>query len=481
LYIDVGDWKSPVSFDKAVEVYGSLPALLGSRGEQAVPLKVWLYPLKKLDKSSGCAALSRVSESMIQRVENVQDHLRKQIRMCQDMLTDYINVKVITWFSGLKDKLIEFSELLWEYQMTLQKEIAKVNVNDIKDGKGDKHLLDLLERHGQSPFSAEKTNQWLENKETELKILNDFKAAEIAVVKSQAELQQIISHPQKNVMCFNISSQDFEDYFLTTLRQHIESYAMPCDSLISKPVIIDQKVLIDVQLFIANKETNEDPEQTNFIAASIPDDGFREYSVWCYYDGRIVSNTVDLRAKPNLAQIDHRKHTSVTIKLDQTLTKNKKYVVEYRALTDDGMIKSSWKQIIFDAKETCMISNLKSGHRYQLRYSVIEKDFMSNFSKIMNFQTAVAATPGQPLVNKVNRDTFQLAWLKAEANEDCPVLQYRIEYKEAGLEGWSSVLTQGTECECTLTVPCTFYRVRVSAVYEDITSKPSEETPVPVD
>ncbi len=101
---------------------------------------------------------------------------------------------------------------------------------------------------------------------------------------------------------------------------------------------------------------------------------------------------------------------------------------------------------------------------------------------ITNFHTAVVATPGQPFVKKPTRDTLRLFWLKAKTGEDCPVLRYMVEYKEAGLEDWSSVLTQGPVCECTLTLPhCTCYRVRVSAVYEDITSQPSEETPVSVD
>ncbi|CAM4557549.1 unnamed protein product [Leuciscus chuanchicus] len=485
LYIDVGDWKSPVSFDKAVEIYSSLPTLLGSKGERAVPLKVCLYPLKKLDKSSVCAALSGVSENLMQQAENILEHLRKQIRICQDMIRDYINVKVIMWFPAIKDKLVEFSELLQEYQTTFQ--IGITDIVHIKEGKRERSLQDLLERHSQSPFSAEKTNQWLENKETELKILSDCKAADITVVKSQAELQQVISHSQKNrVMCFSLTSQDVEDSFLTALRHHIKSdHIMPSDLLLLKPVSIDQKVLIDVQLFIAAKEKNEDAEQTKFIAVSIPNDGFPEYSVQFYHDGRIVSNNVKLGTKPNLDQIVQIKHTSVSLKLNQPQTKNKRYVVEIRALFDGGMNNNTWKQIIFDAKplkKTCTISNLQSGHQYQLRYSVIEKDWMSNFSKIMNFQTMFAATPGQPLVNKLDRDTLIVTWLKAEADEDCPVLWYMVEYKEAGLEGWSSVPTQEPQCECTLTVPhSTCYRVRVSAVYEDVTSEPSEETPVPVD
>ncbi|RXN03617.1 verrucotoxin subunit beta-like protein [Labeo rohita] len=395
LYIDVGDWKSPVSFDKAVEVYGSLPTLLGSKDEQAVPLKVWLYPLKKLNKISMCAALSGVSENLIQRAESIMEHLRKQIRICQDIIKDYIHVNVIMQSQTLEDKLVGFLELLQEYQTTFQKGIT--DIVHIKEGKREKSLQDLLKRHSQSPFSAEKTDQWLENKETELKILNDFRAANITVVKSQAELQQIISHSQKTrVMCLTLYSPDVEDYFLTALRQYIESdHVIQNDSLQFRPVSISDKEIIKVQMFIA---ANEDAEQTKFIAALVTSDDFPEYSVQFYRDGRIASRNVTLGTKSGLVQISNIKHTSVSLKLNQPETKRiERYVVEYRALGDDGSNSDTWKQIVFDATiitETCIISDLKPGHQYQLS---------------------------------------------------------------------------------------TCYRVRVSAVYEDITSQPSEETPVPVD
>ncbi|XP_051965922.1 uncharacterized protein LOC127631710 [Xyrauchen texanus] len=271
LYIDVGDLKSPVSFDKAVEIYGSLPMLLGSKGENAVPIKVWLYPLKNLDKTSVCALLRGVSKSLMQRAENVLEHLKKQIRKCQDFMSSPGNLSVIIWFPGLKDKLDIFSELLHKYQAHFQKEITEIadSIN-VKEEEGENRLQDLLDVHDQSPFSAENTNQWLENKEAELKILNDCRAADIPVVKSQAELQQVLSHPFINrVMCLTLTSPEEEDLFLSTLKQEFKSdHIIRRDSLLFTPVRISQKVLLDMQLFIAVKEANEDTEQTKFIAVN---------------------------------------------------------------------------------------------------------------------------------------------------------------------------------------------------------------------
>lgn len=482
LYIDVGDWQNPMSFDKVLEIYGSLPTLLGSKGERAVPLKVWLYPLKKFNKISVCAALTGVSENLMNQAENILELLRKQIRICQDLMTSQANLTVIMWFPALKDKLIEFSELLQEYKEDFQRKITEmVEVIHVKDEKVKNKLQNILDRHSQSPFSAEKTNQWLENKETELKALNDCKAADITVVKSQAELQQIISHSQiTRVMCLTLFSPDAEDLFLATLKQPIESHNT-VQNYSLMPVSINQKVLTDMQLFIAAKEANNNTEQTKFIAAS--GDGFQEYSVQFYIAGTIVSRNVKLGLKPDPPQIAHIQHTNMSLKLNHLLNKStERYVVEYGVVSNDG-IDNTWKHIVYTEvlKEVHVLSGLEQDKEYQVRYAVADDQCMSSFSWIANFKTASAARPGQPSV-KMSRDAVRVTWLKAETDKDCPVLRYMVEYKEAGLEGWSSVQTQGTQCECTLTLPhSTCYRVRVSAVYEDITSKPSEETPVPVD
>nr|XP_005157846.1 uncharacterized protein si:ch211-281l24.3 isoform X2 [Danio rerio] len=477
LYIDMGDWTNPVSIEKALEIYDSLPSLLGPKGEKAVPLKVWLYPLDKEDKSSVSAAVSGVSENL-HEAEKILGDLRKQIKICQDMITDCNNFMVIMWFPAIKEKLVQFLDFLQEYKNNFHRRIAE-SMHMIKQ-EPEMSWQHFLESHYKSPFHAEKTNRWLENKETELKILNDCKAADITVVKSQAELQHIISHPQKKeVLCLNLFSPDAEDVYLSVLRKHIN-----CDHMTSHDSLLTN--LTDVHLFIASKETNEDEEQTKFIAAAVPDKDFPKYSVQFYHAQRIVSRNVMLGTNPDIAQIVQIKHTSVSLKLIlQQAKSNVRYVVQYRALENDGKNYTSWNHDIVEdptLKRTCIISNLKSGYHYQLRYSVIENDRMSSFSKIIHFQTAVAATPGDPLVNKPNTDTLRVTWQKAEADEDCPVLHYMVEYKEAGLEGWSAVQTQGPECECTLTVPhSTCYRVRVSAVYEDAISKTTSETEVPVD
>uniref|UniRef100_A0A3Q3MI92 Uncharacterized protein n=1 Tax=Mastacembelus armatus TaxID=205130 RepID=A0A3Q3MI92_9TELE len=49
--------KNPVTFQDAVEVYKSLPKLLGANGENAVPVKVWLLPLASLDSAAALPSI----------------------------------------------------------------------------------------------------------------------------------------------------------------------------------------------------------------------------------------------------------------------------------------------------------------------------------------------------------------------------------------------------------------------------------------
>nr|XP_055053827.1 neoverrucotoxin subunit alpha-like [Misgurnus anguillicaudatus] len=493
LYTDVGDWKSSVSFDEAVEIYGSLPDLLGSKSERAVPLKVWLYPLKKLEKTSACAALSEV---LMNKAENNLENLRKQIRMCEDMMTDYDNLSVMTWFPALKEKLKIFSKLLLGYQTEFQQKTADIIQTLNVSQEGQKSVQELISISDQSPFNPDNTQQWLETKDIQLVILNMCRAANISILKSQKELQHFIQNPQKSrVFCFTISPIDAEDSFLAAMKQHITlmkectltgaDYMSPLQAL--KSDCISQKVVFDLQMFIAAKETNEEEEETKFIGASVPGD-FNGHTVHFYYDGKIVSRNVKLDSNPDPATIMYVEETRVYIKLKHPMSKiPERYVVEYRVLAD-GINSNKWEHcvIVIDAsalKEIYTVSHLKPNTQYQLRYMIIFKDYMSYVSGISTFKTCrLAPVPGQPFVNKLNTNTITLTWLKAQSDKYFPVLQYMVEYREAGLEGWSSVLTQGPLCECTLTVPhSTCYRVRVSAVYEDLISKPSEETSVPVD
>ena len=78
---------NPTSFSDAVSVYRNLPDMLGENGEHAVPLRVWLYPLVKLD--SRAAKLQRdFSNDLITYSSDTIESLTMTEMRCRDILKD---------------------------------------------------------------------------------------------------------------------------------------------------------------------------------------------------------------------------------------------------------------------------------------------------------------------------------------------------------------------------------------------------------
>ncbi|KAK1784413.1 hypothetical protein P4O66_012767, partial [Electrophorus voltai] len=371
-----------------------------------------------------------------------------------------------------------------KYQLEIQKALASCiktkRERGQKDGRG---LEDLLKRHGQSPFSPENIQQWFLNKDAEVRALQACREKNITTVKSQEELMCILRDSQDTVLCFTLTSLEDKDPFLSALKQHIDLVSTVNTQETHLPFRLpdtSQKILSDLHSFMCTKETNEDADQTEFIAAVVPVPQLPGSSIYLYQCGNIVNCSMNLEMKPELPEILNIKQTSVTVRLQRSETQVlNHYRIEFRTVSCRNIADRKWKSV-FCTGENCVVWGLTPAAQYQLRYTVMNYNSMSNYSRIKEFQTLPRARPG-PILLKQTQKSLTVTWRKADG--DTPVLCYMVEYMEAALEGWQSILTEGPGCECTITVPCsTCYRVRVSAVYgEGDMSRPSEEAEVPVD
>ncbi|XP_076872906.1 uncharacterized protein LOC143522869 isoform X1 [Brachyhypopomus gauderio] len=482
VYTDPGDIKIHVSFDTAIKQYSSLQNLLGSQGENIVPLKVWLYPLKNLDQTSACVA-GELSEDILVKAEKVLETLKCHLGICQDMISIYSSLGVITRFPAVKESLSEISSLLQKYQSAFQRAMASciktTRERREEEGRG---LRDLLKWNSQSPFSTENIQQWLLNKRAEMTALKECIDKKISV-KSQKELMSILQDSQDTVLCFTFTSLQGEDPFLLALKRHIGLVNTVNTQQTHLPFRLpdtSQKILSDLHSFMCTKETHEDPDHTKFISVVVPEPQFPGSSLYLYQCGNIVSYNVNLEMRPELPEILHIKQTNVTVRLQRSESQvPNQYRVEFRAVSCRNVVDMKWKIMCYTG-ENCVIMDLTPDTRYQLRYAVMDYNSMSNYSRITEYQTLPRSRPGQPTVMRQTQKSLTVSWRKAGG--DSPVLHHMVEYMEAGLEDWQSILTEGPECECTITSPySTCYRVRVSAVYvEEDTSRPSEEAEIPV-
>uniref|UniRef100_A0A8C7SUR9 RING-type E3 ubiquitin transferase n=2 Tax=Oncorhynchus mykiss TaxID=8022 RepID=A0A8C7SUR9_ONCMY len=320
------------------------------------------------------------------------------------------------------------------------------------------------------------------------------------------EVQQKANHipmgrevPTPNrTLCFTLTSLGGEDPYLSTMKQYIHSALETTTNQSGitrqqqtqhafKPPDLTEKIQSDLHLFTTSNEDRRDGEKFNFLVAVIPDVTFPGSRIGLYQNGRLIGRNFKLGSKPNPAEVTEIKQTSFSLKFPQSKVMSPvKYRIEYTAESDVqwtvGYLPPGPGSVGPDQCNTCKLPGLKPDTKYQVRYSAVDSSSMSDFSTVTMVKTNPRSTPGQPCVKLVDGEDVRVTWRMAEEEDGGPVLRYAVEFKEAGLEGWSRVSTTGPERTCTLSqTSSTCYRVRVSAVYgEGDTSKPSTETDIPV-
>uniref|UniRef100_A0A674DZ26 Uncharacterized protein n=1 Tax=Salmo trutta TaxID=8032 RepID=A0A674DZ26_SALTR len=290
-----------MDYNTAVEVYQSLPKRLGQRGEKAVPVRVWLHPLKNLDHAAACVAF-QISEDLLLRAEKVLEHLRQVTMRCQEIMSDPTNAYVMKCFPYAKDKLTQFSQSLSEYQAEFQKALAKATEFIRENGEsGLLWLREILKKHDQSPFTSPALDHWLHYKEAEVNAVNICKTKNLPIVKSEKELETVFLDSQTDrVLCFTLTSLEDEDSFLSTMEQHkpsVQENTMNQTDLTGqqetqqpfKPPDLTLKIQSDLSLFTKSYEDRRDGENIKFIAAVIPDISVPGSSVRLYQQGSLIT------------------------------------------------------------------------------------------------------------------------------------------------------------------------------------------------
>ncbi|XP_029930633.1 verrucotoxin subunit beta-like [Myripristis murdjan] len=141
--------RNPVSFQDAIQVYQSLPKLLGANGENAVPVKVWLMPLKILD-SSAAQLVRQISIRSVMEAQSFLEDFNELEMRCNDAMKNSTTQQ----FPQIGKKLKTFKELLSEYKLEFQRTLAK-KLPSIRGGGEEEALLaEVLKKRHFSPFSS---------------------------------------------------------------------------------------------------------------------------------------------------------------------------------------------------------------------------------------------------------------------------------------------------------------------------------------
>ncbi|KAL7852457.1 hypothetical protein SRHO_G00182420 [Serrasalmus rhombeus] len=397
--------ENPTTYMEALQLYKKLPSLLRQREDDAVPVKVWLYPLALLNKKA--AKLEReIGATLISKVETVLEELGDAERKCNDLVKN----RTVSDFQDVKDRLQIFQQSFGEYKVLFQKALCRI-LPAIRSGEvNDQALTDILLIHGKSLFQANMLRKWLENVQCEIDLLNSYtrELSDVPVITSSGQFSSILLNPNVDtVVCFSFTSLKYEDPYLSAITEFLrvnefeklsaipKSSHQDIQAWFSNPEI-SEKMRENLFLFKSFSEANKDKNKTRFVIASVSDSTNPGTSIHLYRKGKMVDSSFQPVSKPPAPSIDIQDR-NVILKLQKSSTGlTVRYRVEHKAaLTDvSGVDAVDWEFTDTpDAQETFTLSGLQFANQYWVRYRAVSDVGVSEASDSVLFSLQGKGTP----------------------------------------------------------------------------------------
>ncbi|KAL7371804.1 hypothetical protein ABVT39_005326 [Epinephelus coioides] len=297
---------NPVTFEEAVKVYAQLPQLLGEKGENAVPLKVWLMPLKNLDTKA--AELSReISNALVERVQDALEDLSKTGIRCNDSLQD----RVVENFPVIREQLSQFQKLCSDFATNLRQSLAK-KLPSIRDGKADESSVEeLFEDREKSPFSHEKLSKWLDDKEREINVIRscvDIMEG-VKIVRNQTELdREVLAPGVENALCFVFTSMERGDTYLDLMATYLKSSTLGSTNeeswYFSEEIYSNMRNKAKAFRDFAKAQKNNN--RLRILIATIANEKYKGATIYHYKEGILVSEDFTKLDPPDVETITDR-------------------------------------------------------------------------------------------------------------------------------------------------------------------------------
>ncbi|XP_016308771.1 stonustoxin subunit alpha-like [Sinocyclocheilus anshuiensis] len=382
--------QNPTTYTEALNLYKRLPTVLKENPQNAVPLKVWLYPLHLLDIKA--AKLEReISTNLVSNTEDIMEELGEVQRTCNDLS----RITMVNAFSDLEDRLHSFQDSFSIYKTVLQKALARVLPAIRGGGEEQQSLEDILKIHYSSPFNADKLNQWLHDAKSELHLLNSqTKTLEQIRIEDSDGLNTILLDPDIDaVVCLTFTSLKYEDPYLSTLKEFLTSdmfkeldgnkmlFVASGRKWFNTPDVI-KKMRENLSRFRGFSEANKDEKRINFIISAVSDPSNPGSSIYLYENANLTDAQFEPVSKPSPPIVKNVLDQTVSLKLQKSPSGvTVQYRVEYKELKADSGAEEGKEWLVINTDhDDFILTELESGKQYMIRYRIVGKVGVSEAS-----------------------------------------------------------------------------------------------------
>ncbi|KAM4538508.1 stonustoxin subunit alpha-like [Fundulus diaphanus] len=304
--------KNPATFEDAVKTYSRLPELLGKSGENSVPIKVWLTPLKDLDPSAS-ELMGDFSVGLVRKATDTLESIKEMEMRCNEALDE----KVVESLPQLHKKFRRFQDLCTDYTTMLRQTMQKM-IPLIREGKEDEKSVEkLLDDHKKSPFSEEHLDSWLDNAEREVNIIKscvDIMEG-VSIVPDESDLErEALAAGVKSALCYVFTSVETDDPFTQQMTSYLSRDTAAPPPRVIPPTKDHWFFINDVVTSMREKASEfytmakylRSSSRFRFLVAALPNNKFKGATIYQYRDGLLKTQDY---SKPVI--------TDVTAKLDR--------------------------------------------------------------------------------------------------------------------------------------------------------------------
>ncbi|KAK7163619.1 hypothetical protein R3I93_007617 [Phoxinus phoxinus] len=470
---------NPVSYVDAIKVYSELPKLLGEHGENAVPMTVWLYPLKKLD-STAAQLVREISVSLVRRAQRIMDELDNCDIQCQDLMRDNVAIQ----FPEIKTKIRKFKDLCSEYKIVFQKHLCRLLPSIRGGGKEEQELVDALKDKERSPFQGALVNKYLNEREREMNVIRSYLEImkEVPVLSSSNDLDKVVLKASNNyVIAFALSTLNEKELYLSDLENYLKKQSCNNGEQVSYDQDSSKKTdkwfssgnvttltRENIQAFLDFKEANKGRKNIDFCIASIPDELITASSIHVYERGRLISSQYELPSKPPKPVFLSAEHDCIHLQIkppDHGVSCVDSYCISYQAQS------SECTDVFTDGvSDQVTVKQLQPHKEYCFNCKAVCRPGVSLTSDTTSFfKTRPCAPPGAPIVKRVESESATVVWdVPTSVGEDVLVTGYVLEFRECTKDQesekpWKSVKSTNRECTLQGLKEDTDYTIRVFA------------------
>ncbi|CAF1299996.1 unnamed protein product [Rotaria sordida] len=395
-----GDFKldtNPRNFEDAIRIYADLPKYLGDKQQNAVPKKVSLYPLHRLD-SKAMKIVRDISSSVVDYCVNfLQDLQVLEIRVL-----DLTTSKMFTYFSYMQQQLSDFAARLSELDRDLKKQMISILPTVRGGGSEESALLTLFKKVDISPFNKQKLTSWVEDKEKEVSLMEQFISALTKnskaniTVKSSSLNDTIGDLSYEYILCLSFRFTDEQDPQL----EDMSNYLQGTDGLNSgkanlawfKNSSVLSKTRTSLRQFIefAASNANTSSNIKFVVNEEYPTDSVKQALLVLYENG-VPNESFVIPSKPKAPRKTNATDDSITLAWDDAQIGSEEikyyeimylYVSAEKQVVPDENSPGAWTAVATDdAKKEKHISNLPAGVPFLFKVRSVTEIGVSVFSE----------------------------------------------------------------------------------------------------